>query len=363
MALTRYGPLAASSRLRHFIFAEPLAARGYDLSFVPFFDDRYVTSLYGGPRFPAWRIGAAFLHRARILLSEARRADLLWIEKELFPRGGGLLDVRWLPRDVPIIVDFDDDWMARYAEIRPGILTEGLRRIFAPLLDRAARVTCSNEVLAERLASLTKTPIAIVRGSIDTTPYQTAVAKLNCEPTSPPCVGWIGNPMTAARYLEPLVPMLNALQEAGVCRVRLIGAGGAVRQLRAERLDWSIDSEAMDVAGIDIGLMPLSRDAFTRGKSGFKLLQYMAASRPFVTTLTDGIRPLVCTSGAGLTASDPETWRQAIATLCADANRRAEMGAAGYAYVLQHHSSERIAQEIAAGFNIALSRPESSSKT
>lgn len=358
LTLTRYGSLAASSRLRHFVFAAPLAQLGYSLTFAPFFDNEYVSSLYGGPRYPRWRVGYSFVRRLRALLSEARKAELLWIEKELFPRGVYPLDARWLPRDVPVVVDFDDDWMARYEEINPEVRIEGLRRIFGPLLDRAARVTCSNDVLAERLSTLTTTPLTVIPGAIDTLPYQAAVAQYNADTVKVPCVGWIGNPMTAARYLEPLAELLNQLQDLAICRVRLIGAGSAVRQLKAERMDWSIDSEASAVAGIDVGLMPLTGDAFSSGKSGFKLLQYMAAGRPFVTTPIPGIRSIVESCGGGFTATDIDSWRRAIVTLCTDAKLRTELGAAGHSYVVRRHSTPVVAQQIAKAFSGALRSTE-----
>jgi hypothetical protein len=45
---------------------------------------------------------------------------------------------------------------------------------------------------------------------------------------------------------------------------------------------WSLDREAEHLSEIDIGLMSLRDDPWTRGKSAFKLLQFMAAGIPVV---------------------------------------------------------------------------------
>jgi len=49
-------------------------------------------------------------------------------------------------------------------------------------------------------------------------------------------------------------------------------------------LSWSKNREIEDLLQFDIGIMPLSDDVWTRGKGGFKALQYMALGIPAVAS-------------------------------------------------------------------------------
>jgi len=43
-----------------------------------------------------------------------------------------------------------------------------------------------------------------------------------------------------------------------------------------EKIHWSLESQTLDLQVCDVGLAPLSDKRFTRGKCGFKILQYFA---------------------------------------------------------------------------------------
>ncbi len=55
-------------------------------------------------------------------------------------------------------------------------------------------------------------------------------------------------------------------------------------EVNIERVAWSSATEAQSLAAAHIGVMPLTDDAWARGKCAFKLLQYMAAALPCVAS-------------------------------------------------------------------------------
>ncbi|OGG46922.1 MAG: hypothetical protein A3F84_20900 [Candidatus Handelsmanbacteria bacterium RIFCSPLOWO2_12_FULL_64_10] len=84
-----------------------------------------------------------------------------------------------------------------------------------------------------------------------------------------------------------------------------------------------------DLQAFDIGLMPLPDDEWTRGKGGYKLLQYMAVAVPAVASPVGINRILVSDGVDGFHATGEEEWVDRLCRLIRDADLRRQMGAAG----------------------------------
>ena len=85
LLLSRYTRQGASTRLRFLQFLPHLSAAGIEVVTAPLFDDRYLLDLYSARGRSAARVALAYSKRLGELASIGRY-DLLWIEKELFPR-------------------------------------------------------------------------------------------------------------------------------------------------------------------------------------------------------------------------------------------------------------------------------------
>ena len=67
LALSRYGPLGASSRVRTLLYIDSLAREGIDVDYMPLLGDDYVRDLYlGRTNWP--RIAEAYMRRAGALI-------------------------------------------------------------------------------------------------------------------------------------------------------------------------------------------------------------------------------------------------------------------------------------------------------
>ncbi|RYE52725.1 MAG: glycosyltransferase family 1 protein, partial [Rhizobiaceae bacterium] len=104
--LARYTRNGASSRVRLMQYLPALAAAGIQAEILPFFDDAYLSRIYSARS----ASGAALAAYGRRLadLSRLRSADLIWVEKEVFPWLPWSIEKLLLPRRIPIVTDYDD---------------------------------------------------------------------------------------------------------------------------------------------------------------------------------------------------------------------------------------------------------------
>jgi glycosyltransferase involved in cell wall biosynthesis len=143
-------------------------------------------------------------------------------------------------------------------------------------------------------------------------------------------------------YLEELAPVLRSLRADGmefelhVISDRLPNMPGVPCRL----VPWSVSGEGRALADCDVGLAPLPDDSWTRGKSGYRCIQYAAAGLPAVASPVGANREVICDGISGLLASTPEQWRAALRRLCADVELRRRMGAAARARARAYDLSE-----------------------
>jgi glycosyltransferase involved in cell wall biosynthesis len=160
-------------------------------------------------------------------------------------------------------------------------------------------------------------------------------------------VGWIGSRSTG-QYLDQVLPVFEKLNaRKPTVKLLLIGAGERFDAPWIEQRPWRLQDEPDVLTEIDIGIMPLSDDEWTRGKCGYKLLQYFSAGIPAVASPV-GINKRLVDDGRGLLATSPKDWGSALEALAGDTTMRAEMGARARAFAEEEFSYRRWAPELAA---------------
>ena len=324
LALPRYSSLGSSSRTRFYQYVPYLTSYGIELQVKPLLGDDYIRALYFLEKQNVFSIAMAYWNRVRACL-KARAFDLIWIEKELFP---------WLPAwtegfldrcGIPYVVDYDDAVYHRYDLHHDPIIRALLGKSIDFAMQHAETVVVGNNYLAEHARQSGARKIEYLPTVVDVDRYPI------CEKKNQQFrIGWIGSPITA--------PYLGLIKDAlgEVCRqtqacIVLIGAGerNQLPGLDKENLTWSEDSEVANIQSCDVGIMPLPDEPFTRGKCGYKLIQYMAGGLPAVASPV-GVNKLIVEHGkTGFLASSQEEWVQALVRLYQDAGMRSSMGNAG----------------------------------
>ena len=331
LLLARYGRLGSTSRLRFYQFLPRLAELGVEVESLELLDDEYVRALYERRPQSATRIARAYGTRLRRLLA-ARRFDVLWIEKELFPWLPAWAEAAMARAGVPYVVDYDDATFHRYDAHTSRVVRALLGRKIDSVMRGAAVTVVGNEYLAARARAAGAGDVVIVPTVVDAAHYAAARSARDDAPSAAPLVvGWIGSPSTE-RYLDLVAAPLATMVADGGSRVRLVGATpSALRDVPHERVAWSEETEAAEVRRFDIGIMPVPDEPFERGKCGFKLVQYMACGRPVVASPGGANSHIVVPGESGYLPATPAEWLAALRRLRDDASLRQRMGAAGLA--------------------------------
>jgi glycosyltransferase involved in cell wall biosynthesis len=325
LLLSKYPRRGVSSRQRFYQYLPWLAARGHAVAVLPLFDDAHLERTFGGARVRPLRVAGSYLGRLARLL-EASRADLVWLEGELWPFLPAVGERILGASGIPFVVDYDDAVFHKYDRHRSSFVRRVLASKIETVMAKASMVIAGNEYIADRARAAGAPRIEVIPTVVDVERY----------PVRPRAddafrVGWIGSPQTV-QYLAPLSTPLAELRARGA-EVELVGVrdsplGGGVRYT-----PWSEDTEAAALSRFDVGVMPLPDTPWERGKCGYKLIQTMAAGRATIASPVGVNRELVVPGETGFLADGVDAWRDALARLERDRELTRRMGAAGRAAV------------------------------
>lgn len=340
---TQYGPRAASSRTRVFNYLPYLRSRGVACEVVTVLPDEVVA---GSQLIASEQPLRKALYYLRVawrtvtcgfrIAYRASSFDVLFVQKVIFPA-----PVRWWLRRIatPMVYDFDDSiftteirsdhWLARWKESRNA-------RGLPAMLALAQHAVVENEYTGQ--VARRYCPVLTITGPIDTTPYSESPGS-----DSGLQLGWIGSASTVV-YLDRIRDTLQRLaRRFSGLRLLVIGADWGAAGVDVECRDWALEREAADLAECDIGIMPVPDDPWTRGKGGYKLLQYMAAGLPVVADPVGINAEIVVAEKSGLLAGQEEgdqDWEECLVRLLEDKELRSRLGASGRDRVQAHYSQE-----------------------
>ncbi|MGH9946976.1 MAG: glycosyltransferase family 4 protein [Pyrinomonadaceae bacterium] len=316
---------------------EPLLKeRGVEVTYAPFETAELREVLYKSGNAAA-KIGAVLkgMNRRRSELRDVRDFDLVYVFREAAIMGPAWFERRIAASGVPMIFDFDDAVFVAYKSPSNGYLSYlKFPRKTETVIRFSAHVMAGNPYLAEYSRKFNEN-VTVIPTTIDTEKYTVDEPR----DSEVPVIGWSGSYST----VQHLDTIREALQElAKLHRFRLLVIGTPEYELEGvetKAVQWRSETEVEDLREMDVGIMPLPDDQWSKGKCGLKALQYMALGKPTVCSPV-GVNTVIIQDGEnGLIADSKNEWIEKLSALILDTELRNRLGMAGRKTVEEKYSA------------------------
>ncbi len=236
-----------------------------------------------------------------------------------------------------IVFDFDDAVMFHELEHGKPLRAKSFAKFLRTV--RACRaVVAGNEFLAG-FARPVCSEVHVLPTPIDTDRY---VPRDGMQSGNGLTVGWLGTP-GGLPHVAALADVFGGVaQRVAGFRLKIVSSAFIdIPGVDVVKKRYRVDDEIADLQSFDIGIMPLQDSLWTRGKCGFKILQYMGVGIPAIASPVGINSELVRHGETGFLAAEAEAWQKALLALAADPDLRHRMGSAGRARVAEGYSQAR----------------------
>lgn len=329
-----------SQRFRFEQYVDYLAEHGLETTFSPILAEEEYAVMYrpGGLGRKALMTARGALRRLEEV-GKASRYDIVMVQREAIQLGSAAFEAAVSRSSAKLVFDFDDAiWLPdaspanrKFAWLkRPGKVPK--------IISYADVVFAGNAYLAD-YARRFNANVRVIPTTIDTDSY---LKPPSSKDASRVCVGWTGS-VTTVKHLERALPVLHQVRERYGERVYFKVIGDPAyrnEELGIQGIEWRADTEVEDLSELDVGIMPLPDDAWSRGKCGLKGLQYMALEIPTIMSPVGVNAEIIVDGENGYLASDTGEWVDKIGRLIDSAELRRRLGAAARQTVVERYSVE-----------------------
>jgi len=332
--------ISPGQRFRFEQYKNLLIENNYNIYSYPFLDKHNFDINYKpGKIFLKIQVVIKGFWKRIILLPQVHKFDYVFIYREAAPIGFPLFE--WLFTKVlkkKVIYDFDDAIWMPYEVTESGFFTKFFKNKskVKKICSWANTVSCGNEYLCN-YAKKYNNNVLYNPTCVDTENRYNLLASHTVQKVT---VGWTGS-FSTVNYLENLSPVLKKLQEKYEFDIKIIcNKEPAIDLKNVQYIEWTAKNELTELATCQIGLMPLTDEEWSKGKCGFKLIQYLALGIPAVSSavgvnssiIEDGLNGFLCTT--------EQEWYNALEKLITNASLREKMAVEGRKKIIAQYSLE-----------------------
>ncbi|HLM02132.1 MAG TPA: glycosyltransferase family 4 protein [Pyrinomonadaceae bacterium] len=316
-----------------------LREKGVEITYSPFETEELRRVLYQpGQLAEKMRLVTKSVNRRREDLRRVRDFDAVYVFREAALLGPAYFEKSIARSGVPMIFDFDDAVFVSYKSPSNGYLSYlKFPGKTATICRLSAHVMAGNPYLAEYARQYNPENVTVIPTTIDTDKYHYPENK---PANDVPVIGWSGSHSTV-QHLDTLRETLQDLARVARFRLRVIGTPDyKIEGVDVEAMAWRSETETSDLKPIDVGVMPLPDDQWSKGKCGLKALQYMALGVPTICSPV-GVNSDIIQDGAnGFLAGGKEEWIEKLKRLLESAELRRRLGVAGRRTVEEKYSAK-----------------------
>ncbi|WP_448697807.1 glycosyltransferase [Mucilaginibacter sp. AW1-3] len=339
---------APSQRLKFEQYYAGFEQHGYQVTTASFINERFWEIVYKKGFYlkkAIFTIGS-YLRRYQ-LLSTAGNYDVVYVH--LWGTPFGLPIYEWLLRRCSKKLIYDiDDLIYQGSSSPVNKLVKYIKSSSKVdfLMKRADHVLVSTDKLLDYTSQFTSN-VSLVPATID-------VKKYNLTKNGAPdkvVIGWSGS-HTTSKYLHLLDDVLKKLSARPDVRIMVMGDKTfAINNLDIELVNWTAENEIQNLNQFDIGLHPVPDEEWVYGKSGGKLVQYMATGIPIVASAIGPNFKAIEDGYNGFLVSSDDEWLNKLLLLITDHSLRKQMGANAKTFAVERYSVEANIDKYLAIFN------------
>jgi glycosyltransferase involved in cell wall biosynthesis len=349
---------SASERYRIYQFLPYLERAGFACTVRPFATEKLYQAIQADRIGPKLLLTPYCCMRRMLDLVVIPGYDVTVIQRGVFPFLWPALEGMFVRRHGKVVFDVDDAIHIGHRNTSETTYSWVYKLKYGPGVNETLRhyshIIAGNKTLAEHALHF-NSQVTIVPTVVDLEKYTYQAPRVSSEPT----IGWIGSRSTS-QYLLDIEPALRRLSETHAGRIRFRIYGHPSRRLNLpnfESLPFSLMSEIDNLRTIDIGIMPIPDNDWTRGKCAFKAIQYMALGIPAVTSPVGMATELIQHGVNGYWARTSEEWFEALNRLVLDAQLRKQFSEEGRETVEACYSLQTWAPVLADLFTRILQEP------
>lgn len=265
----------------------------------------------------------------------AEKYDLIFVQREAMFVGTSFFERQFAKRS-KLIFDFDDSIFEQDTVGANKLLSflKNPKKVDA-ITKAADLVIVGNQYLANYSRHWNNN-VHIIPTTIDLTHHN-----LEHQQSKTVTIGWTGS-FSTLQYFESFIPVLTQLKQKypSLLFKIIADSDNYYAEIDTSVTRWEKETEIEELNTIDIGIMPLPDTQWTRGKCGFKGLQYMSLSIPCIMSPV-GVNTEIIQSGInGFLANNDNEWLNTLSSLIENQTLREKIGNSGKKTIIDLYSTE-----------------------
>jgi glycosyltransferase involved in cell wall biosynthesis len=334
---------APSQRFRFEQYFEILTQKGHTIKTQSFLQSHNWQLFFttGKPLLKTLTLIIGFLKRAYALVV-VPSFDFVFIHREVAPIGPPIFE--WVIAKIlrkKIIYDFDDAiWLTDRVNESGFLKILKWRKKVKAICSWSYKVSCGNEYLKNFALQYNSNSIYNPT-TIDCKHKHNPALYKPIKIDKQLVIGWTGSHSTL-KYLIAIESVLQKLENKFPFLSFLIIAEQppSLQLKRLTFIKWNLEKEIEDLLKIDIGIMPLPDDEWSKGKCGFKALQYMSLEIPSVISPVGVNIEIIDHVENGFLAATENEWVFYISKIIEQPDIRQKIGIMGRQKIINQFSIE-----------------------